>query len=297
MPRHALTVACLATLLAASVSGAGAATPPAAPLPQLKAYTVNDSWRQPIAPVRIADHTWYVGTAGLTALLVKTPEGAILIDGGMPQAAEMLLANLRALGVEPHTLRYLLTSHGHGDHAGPMAALKRATGATLLGNAETAWLLAHGGADDIHFGDQILFPPVQVDRLLHDGEQLTLGGITLTAHALAGHTPGSLGWTWTDTRDGKPLRIAYVDSLSAPGYALVGNARLPRIIDMYRDTFGRVRALPCDLLITPHPDASGWTPADAANPHPSPMTCKAYADGAETRFDAEVASQRAGKAR
>ncbi len=288
-PKFAAALACLLSPFAAMAATAAETSVP--PLPQLQAYETTDSWRQPIEPLRIADHTWYVGTAGLSALLVKTDAGAILIDGGMPQAADMLVANLRKLGVQPHELRYILLSHAHGDHAGPLAAVKRATGARLLGNAESAWLLAHGGSDDIHFGDEIVFPPVQTDGLLHDGETVALGDMSLTVRFMPGHTPGSMAWTWTDTRDGKPVRIAYADSMSTPGYTLVDNRRLPRIVDDYRRTFDVVRALPCDLLITPHPDASGWAPGDAANPHPEPMDCKAYADASQRRFEAELARQ------
>ena len=89
-----------------------------------------------------------------------------------------------------------------------------------------------------------------------------------------------------DTRNGQPLRIAYADSLSAPGFRLVDNARYPHIVDDYRHSFDVVRNLPCDLLLTPHPDASGWTPANTAAPHTTPTTCRAYADGAEARHQA-----------
>jgi metallo-beta-lactamase class B len=290
LPMLHSSVPALASLFLSLAAATAVATEPS--LPQLQAYEVQDSWRQPIPPLQIADHTWYVGTAGLSALLVKTDDGAILIDGGMPQAADMLLANLRKLGVAPHEVRYLLHSHAHGDHAGPLAAVKRASGAQLLSNAESAWLLAHGGSDDIHFGDGIVFPPVQTDRLLHDGEAVTLGGLSLTVRFVPGHTPGSMAWTWTDTRGGKPVRIAYVDSMSAPGYQLIDNPRLPRIADDYRRAFDVVRALPCDLLLTPHPDASGWTPGDADNPQPKPMSCKAYADAAQQKFEAELAKQK-----
>ena len=228
-------------------------------------------------------------------MLIDTPQGAVVIDGGMPQAADMLLARLKALGVEQGELRWLLHSHAHADHAGPLAKLKRETGARVATNAESAAMLARGGTDDIHFGDDITFPPVQTDRFLQDGEVVQVGDIALVAHFTPGHTPGSLSWTWTDTRDGKPVRIAYVDSLSAPGYKLIGNARYPRLVDAYRKTFETVRALPCDVLLTPHPDASGWTPANTQAPHPAPMTCSAYADGAEAKFNAELEKQRAAR--
>jgi metallo-beta-lactamase class B len=262
-------------------------------LPQLEAYEVKESWRQPVAPFRIADHSWYVGTAGLSAVLVKTDAGAVLIDGGMPQAADMLLSRMKTLGVAPGELRYLLHSHAHADHAGPLAALKRATGAQVLSSAESAWLLARGGSDDIHFGDSILFPPVQADRLLHDGETVAIGDMALTVYFTPGHTPGSMSWTWTDTRDGKPVRIAYADSLSAPGYVLLDNPRLPQLVDDYRRAFDIVRGLPCDVLLTPHPDATGWTPGDTATPHAMPTTCESYADKAKQAFDAQLDKQRA----
>ena len=287
MRRSLQLLVCLASLaLAAPVFAAQPV------LPQLQAYQVRESWRQPIAPVQLADHSWYVGTAGLSALLVKTDDGALLLDGGMPQAAEMLLANLRKIGVQPRDVRYIAHSHAHADHAGPLAAVKRATGATLLSNAESAWLLARGGSDDIHFGDKIQFPPAQADRLLHDGETVSIGGIALTVQFVPGHTPGSMAWTWTDIRDGKPVRIAYVDSLSAPGYSLIGNRRLPRLVDDYRRSFDVVRALPCDVLIAPHPDAAGWDPATRKSPAVNANACRDYADAAQRNFETELAKQR-----
>lgn len=286
--------------LAVSASASAGATEPL--LPQLPSYQTPDGWRQPVAAVQIADHTWQIGTAELSAILVKTDAGAVLIDGGLPQMADMLLAHMQALGVAPSDLKLILHSHAHGDHAGPFAALKRATGARLVSNAESAWLMAHGGSDDIHFGDDILYPPVQADRIVHDGETVAVGTTRFRVHFMPGHTPGSMAWTWNDTpvestpadgmRDGKPLHIAYVDSLSTPGYKLVGNARYPHIVEDYRRSFTTVRALSCDLLLTPHPDFSGWNYADAAHPHPKPTSCRAYADVAQDNFDKALAKQR-----
>lgn len=153
MPRH---LALALSLLAAS-SPAPAAEPV---LPQLQAYTVEPAWLQPIEPLRISDHVWQIGTARLSALLVKTASGAVLIDGGMPQSADMLLAHMAQLGVAPGDLRLILHSHAHADHAGPLAAIRRASGATLVSNAESAALLARGGSDDIAYGDELLYPPV-----------------------------------------------------------------------------------------------------------------------------------------
>jgi metallo-beta-lactamase class B len=287
----------LALLTAAAFSAATFSVAAQAPLPQLKAYEVPVGWLTPIEPLRISDHVWQIGTAGITTLLVKTDQGAVLIDGGMPQAAELLLAHMRRLGVAPHDVRFIFHSHAHADHAGPLAAIKRATGARLVSNAESAALLARGGSADIHFGDGITYPPVQADRLVQDGETITLGRMSFTVAFTPGHTPGSMSWTWGDTREGKPVRIAYVDSLSAPGYQLEGNAAYPRLLDAYARSFAAVRKLPCDLLLTPHPEQSGWNYADAARPHAQPTSCSAYADAAEAKLRQQAKEQRKRPAR
>lgn len=265
-----------------------------APPPQLRAYTVDASWLQPMAPLQIADHTWQIGTENLTALLVQTAEGAVLLDGGMPQMAGHLLDNMKARGVAPQDLRLILLSHAHADHAGPVAELKRRSGAHVVANAESAVLLARGGSDDLHFGDGITYPPANADRIVMDGEVVEVGGIEFTAHFMPGHTPGSTAWTWTDTREGKPVRIAYADSLSAPGYQLKGNPRYPRLVEDYKRSFATVRALPCDVLLTPHPGASNWDYAAGARAGAKALTCKAYADAAEQKFDAQLAKETAG---
>jgi len=264
------------------------------PLPQLRAYTVDASWLQPMAPLQIADHTWQIGTQDLTALLVQTADGAALLDGGMPQMAGHLISNMKARGVAPQDLRLILLSHAHADHAGPVAELKRRTGAKVAANAESAVLLARGGSDDLHFGDGITYPPANADRIVMDGEVVEVGGIEFTAHFMPGHTPGSTAWTWTDTREGKPVRIAYADSLSAPGYQLQSNPRYPHLIEDYRRSFATVRALPCDVLLTPHPGASNWDYAAGAKAGAKALTCKAYADAAEQKFDAQLAKETAG---
>jgi metallo-beta-lactamase class B len=261
-------------------------------LPQLEAYTAQASWRQPVQPFTIADNTWYIGTAGLSALLVKTPQGAVLLDGGLPQAADMLLQHMKQIGVQAADLKLILNSHAHIDHAGPLAQVKRATGAKVAASAESAVLLARGDSDDLHFGEGFTFPPVAVDRIVMDGEVVELGGMRFTAHFTPGHTPGSTSWTWEDRRDNKAVQIAFVDSLSAPGYQLIGNPRYPRIIEDYRRSFAAIRALPCDLLITPHPDSTGWDPANAKAPHPEPTTCRAYADDFEKSLDEKLEEQR-----
>lgn len=261
------------------------------PLPQLKAYEVPDSWRTPVKPLRITEHVWQIGTRGLTALLIKTDSGAVLIDGGMPQAADHLLANMRTLGVAPRDLKWILLSHGHADHAGPLAAIKRATGARVVANAESAHLLASGGAGDIHFGDALLYPSVTVDRYVQDGEIIALGDLQFQVHFVPGHTPGSMAWTWREQREGKELDVAYVDSLTAPGYQLLDNPRYPYIVRDFRLTLAKVRDLPCELLLTPHPGASGWSYGDVATQE-KVMDCRDYSTAAQIALDKRIEKER-----
>ena len=266
---------------------------PAAPLPQLEAYKVPAPWLEPIEPLQITDHVWQIGTAEITALLVKTDQGAVLIDAGMPQTADLLLANMKRLGVAPGDLRFILHSHAHADHVGPLAAIKRATGAVLVSNAESAALLERGGSHDIHFADGITYPPVHPDRLVQDGEVVQLGSTAFTAAFTPGHTPGSMSWTWSDTHNGRVVRIAYADSLSAPGYRLLNNPAYPHILEAYAHSAAVIAKLPCDLLLTPHPGQSGWDYGNAARPHPEPTSCAAYAKAAEMQLKKQLEAQQA----
>ena len=143
-----------------------------------------------MAPLQIADRTWQIGTEDLTALLVQTADGAAArrrhaADGRSPAGQH------EGTRVAAQDLRLILLSHAHADHAGPVAELKRRTGASVAANAESAVLLARGGSNDLHFGDSITFPPASADRIIMDGEEVTVGGIAFTAHFMPGHTPGS----------------------------------------------------------------------------------------------------------
>lgn len=260
-------------------------------LPQLENYKVPESWRQPVALLKITDSTWQIGTEGITSLLLKGKEGSILIDGGMEQTAEHLLENMRRLGVAPTDLKLILHSQAHADHIGSLAELKRVTGAQVVTNAESAVLMARGGANDIHFADEILYPPIKADRILHDGEQVVLGDLRLRVHFIPGHTPGSMAWIWEDKVDGKTTEIAYVDSLSAPGYQLIDNSRYPNIVEDFRKSFARVRDLPCDLLLTPHAPASGWEFKNIATQKKT-VSCRQYAEKSEARLNKKIEAEK-----
>lgn len=220
----------------------------------------HSDWNKPQKPFRIYGDTWYVGPYGLSAILVDTGQGLALFDGGLPESAPVIETNIRALGFQVSAIKWILNSHAHPDHAGGIAALQRDTGAQVLASAEGARQMALGGQDrnDPQYGQITRYPPVRGVRIVDDGEALRLGDVIFTAHYTPGHTAGSTSWTWASCASGRCLRMAYVDSLSpisAPGFRFKDH---PGKIAAFRHAIAVAAALPCDILMTPHPDASGF---------------------------------------
>jgi metallo-beta-lactamase class B len=149
-------------------------------------------------------------------------------------------------------VRVLLNSQAHFDHAGGFEELKRVTGASLAVMQGDAEQVARGGRNDFAFGDTIPFPPVQPDRVLHDGDVVSVGGTTLKALHTPGHTKGCTTWTMSATENGRRFNVVFVCSTTAPGYKLKDNAAYPEIADDFRATFRTLEALPCDVFLGSH---------------------------------------------
>jgi metallo-beta-lactamase class B len=290
-----LRLPAVAALALALILPAAQATPSPDAIP-------HSQWNAPQTPFRIYGNTWYVGPHGLTSLLVDTGHGLALFDGDLPESAPLIEAHIRALGFRLRDVKWILNSHPHADHAGGIAALQAASGAQVLSSAAGARELALGGADrsDPQFGSIPDYPPVKQARVVRDGETVRLGNVAVTAHYTPGHTAGSTSWTWTSCEGRRCLRIAYADSLSAvsaPGYRFLDH---PAYVAGFRRALATVAALPCDILLTPHPDASGFwekvarrkSPADVA-PLIDPQACRDYAADAGKDLDARLAKERA----
>ena len=223
-----------------------------------------DEWDKPAAPMQIFGNVWYVGTCGISAILITGDQGHILIDSGVAKAAPQVLANIRALGFRPRDVKYLLMSHEHFDHVGGHAAIVAATGATVIASEEAAAVLESGTVDPRDPQADARHPamePVIVANIVDDGDVVRLGDIAITAHTTPGHTPGALSWTWTACAEPKSpavcRRIAYVDSLSAVSADSYRFADHPEALAAFRASFAKVASLPCDILLTPHPSSSG----------------------------------------
>ena len=245
-----------------------------------------------MAPFRIVANLYYVGAAEVASYLITTPKGHIIIDGGFEETAPMILANVHKLGFDPHDVRILLNTHAHYDHAGGLLELKNATQATFMASEPDAPLLAAGGRGDAQFANRFGFPAIIPDRLLRDGDKVSLGGATLTAHVTSGHTPGCTTWTTTIRQRLKPYDVVIVCSASVPdGYNLVGNAHYPNIVADYRRTFATLRSLPCDIPLAPHGsffnlmEKAKLARSDGPNAFVDQRGYKAYVDRAEAAFE------------
>lgn len=256
------------------------------------------AWNKPRAPFQVIDNIYYVGTDDLAVFLIKTPEGDILLDGGLPESPPLIEKSIAALGVKLSDIKFILSSHGHFDHAGGLADLKKATGARLIAGAADAPVLERGY---ITFGPSagVHFPPVHVDEAVGEDFRLALGGVTLVAHHTPGHTPGCTSWT-TTVRDGAQTKsVIFLCSTSVAGNPLVGNTEYPQIATDYRATFAALQAMPADVFLAAHAsffDAHGKAArvqAGAPNPFVDPTELPRFVAASERAFNGELAKQQA----
>lgn len=248
----------------------------------------KDGWAEPAPPAHIYGNTWFVGTCGITAVLVTGKEGHVLVDGGVAKAAPLVLANIRRAGFEPKDVRWIVATHEHYDHVGALAALKAASGAKVAALPAQKAVLESGRApaEDPQAASLEPIAPLKVERVLKDGDSVVLPGIALTAHATPVHAPGSTSWTWQacDTRFTCRM-IAYADSsstISADGYRFSDH---PERVGAIRQGLPVMAALPCDILLTPHPRQSAMMERFAGKvPLVNTDACRVYVTAAEGRL-------------
>jgi metallo-beta-lactamase class B len=213
-------------------------------------------WMTPIAPFQIADNLYSVGSRDLASFLVVTPEGDILINSGLVSTPALIRRSIEQLGFRMGDVKILLISHAHFDHAGGSAEILRMTHAKYMVMDGDVSAVESGGAKDFAYpGDR--YPAAHVDRVLHDGSQVRLGGVTLTAHKTAGHTRGCTTWTMQAKIGGKPQDVVIVGSWNVNGgFRLVDRpgrpASYPGIAADYARTFRTLMALHCDIFLGAH---------------------------------------------
>jgi metallo-beta-lactamase class B len=258
------------------------------------------AWNRPLAPYRIIGNVHYVGTTEIAQYLITTPEGHILLDSGFESSVPRLAANVRALGFRFEDVKILLASHAHIDHVQGHALVRRMTGASVMVSAADAPVIASGGKGEPVYDGIYAWTPCPVDRVVADGERVTLGGTTLVAHVTPGHTRGATTWTMQVTEDGRALSVVFFPSANVnPGVRLVRNARYPEIADDFRRSFAVWKSLPCDVPLGAH---GHFYDMDAkrrrlpgergANPFIDPEGYRRLVADAEQRFEEQLADER-----
>ena len=260
------------------------------------------TWNATQAPLRIYGNTYYVGVRGLTSVLIASDQGHILIDGDLPESAPKIAASIRQLGFRVADVKLILNSHVHFDHAGGIAELQKLTGAEIAASASSAKVLEAGraGADDPQAGQLADIPRVNHVRAIKSGETLRVGPLEVTAHLAPGHTPGGTSWSWKSCEKSRCLDIAYVDSLTAVSndtFLFSRNTTYPGVLKDFEQSFATVSALPCDILLTPHPQASNlWGRLEsrdhgAADALVDPGACRRLAEAARKQLEDRLAKE------
>ncbi|MEN3289399.1 MAG: metallo-beta-lactamase class [Bradyrhizobium sp.] len=226
----------------------------------VQAQTVKDflalampKWTAPFTPFQLIGNIYYVGTDGIAVYVIKTSEGLILMDTAVPQSTGMIKDNIAKLGFKVADIKYILNSHAHFDHTGGFAEVKKETGAQLIAGERDKPLLESGTYPGDEKDTDIGFPPVKVDRTVAEGDKVTLGDTTLTAHAMPGHTPGCTSWEMTVKDGDRDRDVLFFCSGTVALNRLVGEPTYPGIADDYRSTFSKAMAMKQDVLLGPHP--------------------------------------------
>lgn len=262
----------------------------------------------PDTPFQIAGNLYYVGSTGITAFLLTGPEGHVLIDGGYPETAPLIIGSIAALGFDITDVKVLLNSHAHFDHAGGLRALQEASGAELWVSEGDADIVAAGGAGDRSFGPFRFiglgrFDAPRVDHRFQDGDTIRLGPITLAAHVTAGHTPGCTSWAFPVQHEGRELLAVNICSLTLlPFMSFDETESYPGIRADFERSFRTLRALDADLFLASHGsffdlhrkrrarESAVDSAADSVAPFIDRDGYRTFIDRAESRFREKAGS-------
>ena len=226
------------------------------------APAMAEDWNDPQEPFALFGDTYYVGTRGLSAVLITSAQGHILIDGGSTESAPMIAQHIRQLGFKLEDVKFILNSHDHFDHAGGISELQKLSGATVLASAQGEKVLRSGqpSKGDPQYGELTAMKPVANTRAVADGEVVRLGPLAVTARYTPGHTQGGVSWTWRSTENGKSAAMVYADSLNAftaKPFRYSDSKTYPTALADIKKSIATVAGLDCDILVSAHPGVSG----------------------------------------
>jgi metallo-beta-lactamase class B len=265
---------------------------------------MSADWRTPFTPHHVVGNVYYVGSSGLAAYLITTPAGHMLINSNLESSVPQIQESVEKLGFKFADIKILLISHAHFDHCAGSAKIKELTGAKYMVMDADVPVVESGGKKDFQYGTvaEDLYPATKVDRVLHDSEEVKLGGTVLVAHKTAGHTRGCTTWTMKAKDDAKTYEVVVVGSPNVnPGYKLTGAEGYPGIAKDYEHAFTVWKALKCDVFLGAHGAYYGLAEKFArvkqggANPFVDPNGYQSYIADRETAFREELKKQGGGK--
>jgi len=261
-------------------------------------------WYEPFPAHKVIGNVYYVGSKDLASYLIATPAGHVLINSGFEETVPLIRKSVESLGYKMTDIKVLLASHAHSDHVAGHARMKEITGAQVHVMRGDDAVIASGGKGQYLY-TQSRWKPCPVDRVLEDGDEVNLGGVTLLARRTPGHTRGCTTWTWKVKDGSRSYDVVVIGSPNVnPGYRLVGNEDYPEITDDFARTFKVLKALPCDVFLGAHGGYYGMVAkyerakvAGETNPFVDPEGYRAYVAQKEEAFRATLAAQRAKEAR
>jgi metallo-beta-lactamase class B len=267
----------------------------------VKAAVPNDpNWTEPFPPFHIAGNLYYVGSKALANYLIVTPQGLILINSDLEDNVPMIRASIEKLGFKFADIKILLISHAHWDHVAGSAMIKKMTGTEYMVMDGDVSVVESGGTTDFEYGGlpETSFPATKVDRVLHDGDTVQLGGTQLVAHLTPGHTRGCTTWSMKVKEAGKTYDVVIIGSPNVnEGYKLIGNTVYPKITEDYERTFKVLRSLPVDYFLGAHGNYFDMEAKHARlkkgtpSPFIDPKGYKEYVAQREQAFRSELAKQ------
>jgi metallo-beta-lactamase class B len=263
------------------------------------AQTAGSDFLAPFPAHHVIGNIYFVGSKNLGIYLVTTPQGHILINTGLEDSVPMIQQSVEKLGFRFSDIKILLISHAHYDHDAGAARIEQSTGAQYMVMDADVPVVESGGEKDFFYNHTpgMLYPATRVDRVLHNGDTVTLGDSVITAHLTPGHTKGCTTWTMKVNESGKSYDVVIVGGTNVnEGYKLLNNAAYPQIASDYKKTFDVLRSLHCDVFLGAHGsyyDLETKYPRmmGNANPFIDPKGYKEFVVDREQAFQAELARQ------
>jgi metallo-beta-lactamase class B len=248
-----------------------------------------------VKPFKLIGNIYYVGMSDMTLFLITTPQGHMLIDSGYEENVPWIRESIEALGFKIRDVKYMLNSHAHSDHLGGHAFMKELTGAQVIMSEADGAALARGGNG---------FKAVTANRLVKEGDKVTLGGVTMTAHVFPGHTRGATTWSTVVEENGRQYNVVFWGGMGGIREPFVNNKNWPTIAEEYADSLKRAKTLPCDIYFEPHAEGFGFLDkmkrlqaGEQPNPFLQPAACREGLEKREQEFRAQLEKERAGAGR